>query len=825
MPVFRFCLLHADYVTEGEGGSERPVVRLWGNTDDGKSVVVLDRAFIPYFYVQYEKGLSKTDLRLLKNRIMDLEIEGKKPVKVEELNKKYLGQPLKLLRVFVDLPVDVPKFRDLLKDWKDIGGEYEYGISFYRRYMIDKGLVPMECVEVEGKKVKGAGIKTDVVVEAGGVKHSEGNGYPDLKVMAFDIEMIQKTRGSGKEKIIMVSFMDNKGFKKVIAAAKKKASGIESAGSEEGLIKRFVEVIDKKNPDVLVGYNTDRFDFQKLAEKADDYNIPMVLGRDGTHFVFRRRGRISAAQIRGRVHIDIYDFIERIVSPGLPTEVLTLDRVSHELLGEGKIDMDYKEMEKAWKEKRLADIGKYCLRDSELALKLADNMLPQIFEISRVTGQIPFDVSRMSYSQLVEWLLVRKAFQVGELAPSRPKYGEIGRRRRAAPYIGGYVHQPKEGIHENIALFDFASLYPSITITHNVSPEMLDCRDCTTSERNIVPESSHHFCGKKKGFVPMVLEEIVSKRNQIQDRMKKLGPRTMEYKALHNRQYALKIIANASYGYYGYPGSRWYSRICAESITAWGRMYIKNVIEMAGKMNYDVIYGDTDSLFVKIKAKKEAREFLKKANQGLPGVMELEFRDSYDAGIFVLGKTTGMAAKKRYALIDSKGNLTIRGFEKVRRDWSDIAKNTQESVIKAILKDRSPEKAVRIVRRTVEGLKKGKVEPDDLVIHTKLTKPIEEYEAIGPHVIAAKKMIENGMAVREGSTIAYVITKGTGSISERAEPVVDDESAKDYDPEYYINNQVIPAAMRVLSGLGYKEEDMLSKKRLEQVSLSKFVKK
>ena len=112
----------------------------------------------------------------------------------------------------------------------------------------------------------------------------------------------------------------------------------------------------------------------------------------------------SAAQIKGRVHIDLYDFVERILSQGLSTEVLSLDRVSQELLGEGKTGLDgrrevtsqapadWKDIERAWKQKDLAGIGKYCLRDSELALKLAGQLLPQIFEISRVAGQMPFDV-------------------------------------------------------------------------------------------------------------------------------------------------------------------------------------------------------------------------------------------------------------------------------------------------------------------------------------------------------------------------------------------------------------------------------------------------
>jgi len=813
----KFCLLHADHVVEGQG-QQKAVVRLWGRSRDGKSVVVRDGSLMPYFYVQHAAGMSGADVNLLKSRILEMEVDGRRPVRAEETERKFLGKPVRLIKVYASLPADVPGFRDALKDWKEVEEEYEYGIPFYRRYMIDRGLIPMEWAEAEGVIVTDEKTKADIIIEAEAVRPAGGEAYPAFRILAFDIEMVREGDG---EKIIMVSFADNAGFRKAIAAGTKKCRDVEPAGSEAELIRKFVETVSQNDPDIVVGYNTDRFDFPKMAEKAMLYRTPLAIGRDQSHFAFRRRGRVSAAQLTGRSHIDLYDFIENILSPSLSTEVLTLDRVAKELIGEGKETLGWTEIEKAWKDKDIGMIARYCMRDSYLTLKLAENLLPQIFEISKVSGQLPFDTARMSYSQLVEWLLIRKAFHAGELAPNRPKYGEVSARRRAAPYVGGYVHQPKEGIHESIAVFDFASLYPSITITHNVSPETLDCPDCKADERNNVPESEHYFCSKAKGFVPAIIEELVVKRNGIKDAMKSLSPKTFEYKALHNRQHAMKIIANASYGYYGYAGSRWYSRICAESITAWGRMYIRKVIDMAEQAGYEVVYGDTDSMFVKVRP-SEVRKFLKRVNDSLTGVMEMEFKGMYESGIFVVGKTTGLAAKKRYALIDKDGNMTIRGFEKVRRDWSDIAKDTQEAVLKAILRDKSPEKAVRIVRRIVEDLKKGKVRREDLVIYTQLTKPVDQYEQASPHVTAASKMIEAGMPVHEGSTIAYIITKGTGSISERAEPA---ESAGDYDPEYYINNQVVPAAMRVLSGLGYREEDLLSKKRLEQVSLKDFVKK
>lgn len=792
-------LLDVDYFLE----NNKPVVRLWCKNPRGETVVARDRGFVPYFYIEPRDGV---DLEKLEKRVADLEIEGNNPEKIEAVKRKILGKEKNLLKVSVAIPVDVPKFRDLVKDWKEVREEYEYSIPFYKRYLIDKALIPMGWIEAQ---LEDEEVKSIVPLEK--------EDYPLLKVMAFDIETVEEKEG---ERIIMISFADSSGFRKVISYGKRsKVRGTEIVKGEKDLIETFIETIQKRDPDLLVGYNSDRFDFVKLEEKAKTYKIDLKLGRDEKHLVFQRRGRISAAALTGRVHVDLFNFIEHILAASLSTEVLTLDRVARELIGKGKAPLDWKDIEKAWRKRDVEKIASYCQKDSLLTLQLADYLLPQMYELCRVTGQTLFDTSRMFYSQLVEWLYIRKAHELEEVVPNRPKYDEVQRRRKVT-YLGGYVQTPQEGIHESIAVFDFASLYPTITITHNLSPETLDCK-CCEEGKNAVPELKHHYCMRRTGFITKVLEDLVVKRIEIKEKMKRLSKDSLRYRFLNNRQYALKILANASYGYYAYPGSRWYSKVCAESITSLGRMYIKSVISLAEKMDFRVVYGDTDSLFLRM-MQKEVKPFLEKVNSLLPGVMGLDFKGFYPSGIFVLGKG-GVAAKKRYALVDKKGEMVIRGFERVRRDWSAIAKTTQEKVLEAVLKDKNPEKAVRIVRRMIKTIREGKIDNDDLIIYTQLTKKIQEYEQIGPHVAVAKKIIDRGGQVRAGSTISYIVTKGSGSISERSEPA---EEAKDYDPDYYINNQVLPAALRILSGLGYTEEDFLQEKKPDeqQLSLKKYIK-
>lgn len=830
MVATKVCILSADYILEKDSGSSgdgdagspgRPVVRIWGKTQDGKSVLVLDRSFEPYFYVEPREGMSLEQLNDLAARIENAELkeEGRDPVKplrAEMSEKRYLGIPRKVFKVYIRVPSDVPKFRDILKEWPDVKAKYEHAVTFYRRYLIDRGLVPMEWMEVKGnvaKPSRKAGYDVDRVIEAEEIKPLGGEKLPPLRSMAFDIETIDE---GGAEKVIMISLIDSRKYSRVLTWKGKRKRGVEVLRDEKAMLERFVKLVRERDPDIILGYNTDRFDFVKLDARAEALGVKLELSRDRTRLEFKRRSMISAAKVSGRMHIDLFDFVESIMQSYLSTEVLSLDRVAMEILGKEKKPMRWKDIQKAWKDgKDLSGLADYCLWDSKLALMLGSAMLPQIYELSRVTGQPPFDVSRMRYSQLVEWLFMRKAHAIGEISPNRPKFDEIKRRRMYPAYTGGYVHPPKEGIHENIALYDFASLYPSITITHNVSPETLDCMCCQdegkcsgilkgASKPSRVPEGEHYFCRKHKGFIPAILEELVEQRQKVKRRMSRAKPGTLLYRMLSSRQNALKILANASYGYYAYAGSRWYSRVCAQSITAWGRFYIREVIRLAQRMKYDVIYGDTDSLFLRVKTKKAAKEFLQKANRRLPGKMELDLQGIFSAGIFVLAKT-GMAAKKRYALIDEAGRMTIRGFEKVRRDWSPIAKDTQEGVLRAILKNRSPEKALAIVRKNIERIKEGDIDLEDLVIYSQITKPLSQYEQVGPHVVAARKAQERGREVKPGTSISLIITKGEGSISSRAEP---SEDAKDYDPEYYIKNQVIPAALRVLSGLGYKEEDL-----------------
>lgn len=207
---------------------------------------------------------------------------------------------------------------------------------------------------------------------------------------------------------------------------------------------------------------------------------------------------------------------------------------------------------------------------------------------------------------------------------------------------------------------------------------------------------------------------------------------------------------------------------------------------------------------------EQVTELLCSINHDLPEDMELELEGYYDRGFFV--------SKKRYAVIYD-GEITVKGLELVRRDWAPVAKNTQHDVLEAILKDASPTKAKKVVKSVIKKLNSGTVPIEDLVIHTKLTKKPENYKQNAPHVLAAEKLRLHGQKVTSGTIIRYVITKGNEPISKRAEPV-EYIGNKEYDPEYYIQNQVLPATLRILESIGYSEEQIMNNER--QTSLDSF---
>lgn len=784
----RFLLLDVDYPKNSKN-----VLRLFGKDEKGKHVFVLVD-FDPYLY-----ALPKKITKNLKNKIF--RIKEPKVKKIEETERVIGPGKKKLLKIYCHSHGDIQKIRDVLKGMPEIGhnGCFEYAINFYRRYLIDNLFSPGEWLEVEAEKTK-SGLVAKKINKIKARKTS-------LKEMAFDIETYEKGSETG---IVMISFY-GKNLRKVLTYKKGSYPDyVETLKDEKQMLQRFVQLVKKHDPDIIYTYNGDSFDFKLLKERAGYLKVKLDLGRDHSQLSFTRRARASSAEIQGRIHIDLFSFVSNVLAVNMQTETLGLDEVSSEILGDSKIDFQLEEIFESWEKGKIKKLAEYCLKDSQLTFRLGQNLLPQIMELSIFVGQTPFDVSRMLYSQMVEWYLSRRAFAGGRIIPNQPKFDEIRERRTRSPFTGGFVKEPVEGLHRNIAILDFTSLYPTIIASHNISPETL--KKGTKKTGFSVPDSDLWFSKKPEGFVSRVIGDLVKRRQEL----KKTSEKNHN---LELREKALKIIANATYGYLAYPGSKWYCFECAQASAAWGRFYIKRIIKDAESNGFQVIYSDTDSVFLKSeKIKEKTNKFLKKTNKYLPGIMELDLQGFYKRGIFVSTKV-GRGAKKRYALINDKGELTIRGFETVRRDWCNLAKDMQRKILRMVLDGNDLEKAVDYVMDTVERVKKGRADIKDLVIREHLTKRLKDYDQIGPHVIAARKMKEHGESVGPGMVVMFVISRGSGSISQRAEPVKN-MKIKDVDVDYYINNQIIPVALRVLGVLGITESEL--KGEGKQTGLKKF---
>jgi DNA polymerase I len=582
-------LLDSDYAEE----EKQPCIRLFIKNENG-TIVAGDQNFKPYLYVVADEPTKV--MKTISKLQMEEENRTIKPESVGLTNRTFLGQEVKAIKVTFDNPKDMAPLRHVMRSIRGVKEIYEFDIQPARRYLIDSGLVPMGGISFNGDVVEKNGVKT-VLLD----KPPAPTKAPkiDLNIMSFDIEVYNPTGSTrpDKDPILMISLADNRGFRKVITWKDFKAGldYVEVVPSEREMLERFVQIVEERDVDILLGYNTDLFDFPYMRERAKVLKVKLTLGRDGSEVIARKRRLATVARIRGRPHIDVYAMIDFLATIGNIRLIhYTLENVYKYFTGKDKLDIEFTEICDAWDKggEKAKTFLKYSMSDADATLEIGLELLPMFFELARIVRQSPFDVSRMTPGQLVEWLLIAEAFRIGELVPVRP-VGEEFMERAKETYVGAYVMEPEKGLHEDIVVFDFRSLYPSIIVTHNIDPSALDCKCCKPSEATSVPELSYRFCNKRQGFIPTTLERIIKERVKVKEEMKKYTRDSREYRSLDAKQWAFKIIANSFYGMLGYPRARWYCKQCAESVTSFGRNYIYKTIEMAKNSGFEVIYGDS----------------------------------------------------------------------------------------------------------------------------------------------------------------------------------------------------------------------------------------
>nr|AAX97697.1 DNA polymerase [Sulfophobococcus zilligii] len=778
MSEIEFYLLDVTY--EVVGGE--PHIIMYGVSRDGRRIVLRDKSFRPYFYAIISDDVDPT---LLVSKIKALSEPNSPITSVEQVYKKYYGRPVKALKITTVIPEYVRRYRDKVKSIRGVEEVVEADIRFSMRYILDKELRPCgwHIVRVrESPSTKSFRVDSEYEV-VGEIRSLEDSTPPrDLRLMAVDIEVYSE-HGSPKpsrDPVIIIGVGVPGGGVKQFTA-----SGLD----DRNAIAEFVDYVLKYDPDIILGYNSNSFDWPYLLERTRVLGIRFDIGRRiGALPTTSTYGHIS---IPGRLSVDLYNYAEEISE----IKLKSLDVVA-EYLGVMKrnerVLIDYTEFPKYWRDpekKKL--LLKYNEDDVVSTLGLADKFLPFAMQLSYIT-RIPLDqVGAASVGFRLEWVLMYEAYKRNELIPNREE-------REVETYKGAVVFKPVPGIHEDIAVLDFTSMYPSIMIKYNVGPDTLVGELCEGEGYNIAPEVGHCFRAEPPGFFKDVLVKLLQLRKSIREEMKKYPPTSYEYRLLDERQRAVKILANATYGYMGWTGARWYCKACAEAVTAWGRQLIRKAVDLASNLGLKVIYGDTDSLFVTYNPEK-IKIFIELVER------ELGFEIKVDK---VYKRVFFTEAKKRYAGLLEDGRIDIVGFEAVRGDWAEVAKEVQENIVEILLKEGSVDKAVEYVRTVISNLMQGKIPLEKLIIWKTLTKPLEEYEATAPHVKAARRLINQGFKVEVGDKIGYVVLKGTGSISDRAYPYILVKDPKTIDYNYYIDHQIIPATLRILEYFGVSETQL-----------------
>lgn len=760
-------LLDAEYVTL----DEKAIIRLWCKGEE--VFIAYDKNFKPYFYVfdVDEETIERAVVKTRKGAIT--------PESYERRKVKILGEEKDAFVIYAKHPQHVPKLREIFSEFGEVR---EADIPFAYRYLIDKDLACMDGVKIKGREIGGK-IKSYEIDEIERVEIE----VPDLKILAFDCEMLSSfgMPDAEKDPIIVIAVKWGDGEKEF---------EIISEREERKILQRFVEIIKTVDPDIIVGYNQDAFDWPYLRKRAEKLKVPLNIGRDGSQISFKG-GR---PKIAGRLNVDLYDIAMRITE----VKIKRLENIA-EFLGT-KIDMEdieARDINKYWetdKEKVLL----HAKRDVMHTFMIAKELLPMHYEMAKLIRLPLDDVTRIGRGKQVDWLLLSEAKKVGEVAPNAAEVAET--------YEGAFVIEPERGLHENVAELDFASMYPSIMVAFNISPDTL-----SPNGEYIAPEVGYRFKKQPDGFFKRILISLIKRRQEIKKIMKNMNENDPNYKLLDIKQQTLKILTNSFYGYMGWGGARWYCKACAEATTAWGRHFIKTSAKIAEQMGFKVLYGDTDSIFVSKpvgieELKKEVDKLIERISKELPVQIELD----------ELFKTIFFVEKKRYAGLTIEGKILVRGLEVRRGDWCELAKRAQKEVIEILLRERNPEKAMKLVSRIIEDIRKGNVKLEDIVIYKGLTKKPSKYEAIQAHVKAAKKAEEIGIFYPVGSKIGYIVVKGTGNVGDRAYPLemvenFDGENIKikrregyelkKLDKEYYIEHQIIPAVMRILERFGYSD--------------------
>ena len=646
---------------------------------------------------------------------------------------------------------------------------------------------------------------------------------PDYRRVAFDIEVEQSkdTRvpdpTEAEDRVICASFSASDGLRKALllrrqgfdAGSTESTSGIllEFYETEEELLSAIFRILD--DYPVILTFNGDDFDLRYLSHRAQRLGyfrdtIPIELGRE-------------SAGVRYGIHLDLYKFffnrsIQVYAFSGKYREV-TLDAISEALLEEGKLEISTPVSRLSYSE-----LAEYCFQDAQLVLRLSqfdgEVVMKLVTALSRISFLPIEDMSRQGVSGWIRSMMFREHRLRGYIIPRSEEITESkGATSTTAvikgkKYKGGMVVDPIPGVHFQVAVLDFASLYPSIIKTWNLGYETILCNH-PEDRTNKIPDTDHWVCRKKKAMESQLvgsLRDIRIKWYKPKSKETNLPPETLSwYQVVQN---ALKVVLNASYGVFGSDRFSLYCPPLAESTAAVGRYDITSTIKEAKRLGIEVFYGDTDSLFLGTPDRTKLDELIQWSRKELG--MELEVDKNYRYVALSL-------RKKNYLGVHPDNRVDIKGLTGKKRHTPEFIKETFNQMIGILGQVQTPldfddarTKIKSLVQDSYSKLRNRKYSLDDLAFNMMIGKSVAGYTKTMPqHVKAAQQLRDKGDEIKAGDLVSFVKVSTSAGVKP-----VRLASLHEIDVDKY--TEYIRATFeQVLDALGLDYEELTGAKKLE----------
>ncbi|MCV0392374.1 MAG: DNA-directed DNA polymerase I [Nitrosopumilus sp.] len=614
--------------------------------------------------------------------------------------------------------VDAEGFKKFISEWADLLNQ---PIPKIRRLSVDIE-VEAEIGRIPDPKI------AEKKVTAIGLKGS--NGFDQIFVLKIEDTDLGVNE---LEKNIQVTFYDK--------------------DKEKEMIQDAFDII-KDFPFVLT-YNGDEFDLPYLYNRAERLGIP-----NSNNPLYMMR---DSATLKQGVHLDLYRTLSnrsfQIYAFSQKYTDFSLNSVSKALLGKEKIDYGLE-----FDQFSLYQTANYCYNDALLTYELTsfnNDLLMDLLVIIARIGRMPIDdIARMGVSQWIRSLLYYEHRHRNCLIPKRE---ELERRSEGVmsdavikdkKYRGGLVVEPKVGIHFDVVVMDFASLYPSIIKVRNLSYETVRCphEEC---KKNTIPQTNHWACSKRNGLTSMIIGSLRDLRVNYYKSLSKKETLTDEQRQQYTVvSQALKVILNASYGVMGAEIFPLYFLPVAEATTAIGRYTILETIKKCEATGIEVLYGDTDSLFIKNPTKEQIQKVIEQAKKD-HGV-DLEIDKTYRYCVL-------SNRKKNYLGVTNDGKVDVKGLtgkkshtppfiKKLFYELLDILSNVQtvEDFVKA--KQQISEKISTCGKKVIAK----EIPLEDLTFNVMLSKAPSEYTKTIPQHIRAAKQLEAIREVKKGDKISFI---------------------------------------------------------------------